>query len=460
MGKIAEIWVEIGARVEGFNKNLSDVEKATKKIGESLSNAGRQMSIAGAAIVGSLGLMIKKTADFGDELWELQEKTGISTEVLSSLKLAADKGGTSIDMVARGMRFLSDEMIKTTNAGDASKTILGQLGIAAKDADGSMRPLNDVLFDAADKFALMEDGAVKVKLAVELFGRSGMAMIPMLNDGRRGLQENAEIARKLGIIYSQEDAKAAHDFSHAMIDLKGAFAGTFKMIASELIPIVRDLSEKITAAIGKVQEWTKAHPELIRLIKELAVALGGLGVLLAVSGPLLFGLGQFLQMYAKMPGILKTASLAVIAAAAAIKALTAAHDAYLFSMDKTGKGMTDQEKVWQKFTNGLEKATGGMTDFVALAIRANAYHPKLAAGMNIVESGVSDLTDKYGGFRGALKAIYEGGEGEAFQTFLKNLGGNALSTIGPVKTAGENIKTAVFGIGEAIYNYTLRKSVV
>ena len=47
-----------------------------------------------------------------------------------------------------------------------------------------MKSTEAVLLQVADVFANLEDGAVKTALAVKLFGKSGMDMIPFLNRGR------------------------------------------------------------------------------------------------------------------------------------------------------------------------------------------------------------------------------------------------------------------------------------
>ena len=62
------------------------------------------------------------------------------------------------------------------------------LGIQIKDSAGNLRQPNAIFEDVAEIFHNTEDGAAKTALAVELFGKSGAALIPMLNDGKSGLQ--------------------------------------------------------------------------------------------------------------------------------------------------------------------------------------------------------------------------------------------------------------------------------
>ena len=61
----------------------------------------------------------------------------------------------------------------------------------------------------ADKFAVMKDGSEKTALALDLFGRAGAKLIPMLNEGSAGISELQEEARALGIVLGKEDLKAA-----------------------------------------------------------------------------------------------------------------------------------------------------------------------------------------------------------------------------------------------------------
>jgi hypothetical protein len=56
--------------------------------------------------------------------------------------------------------------------------------------------------EIADKFSTWEDGPRKIAIAMELFGRSGETLIPMLNKGKSGFEELSREAEKLGIILS------------------------------------------------------------------------------------------------------------------------------------------------------------------------------------------------------------------------------------------------------------------
>lgn len=141
-------------------------------------------SLAGVAVGGGLLASIKSTIDLGDQMNDLSQKVGINVKDLATWTLAANQSGTSIESVAKGVKGLSQYMVAN---GDALK----KAGITATDANGAMIQLADI-------FQAMPDGVQKTALAVQIFGKSGMDMIPMLNLGSKGLGEAAEKAAEYG----------------------------------------------------------------------------------------------------------------------------------------------------------------------------------------------------------------------------------------------------------------------
>jgi TP901 family phage tail tape measure protein len=284
-------WTE---KIQAVQKDKQALLTSAANIGKGFQDMGLKMTAAGGALVLGLGAMIKKTANAGDAFWDLSQKTGISVETLSSFKLAADTSGTSIDGFAVGMRGLSRAVGDAkTGTGDAKKAF-DALGVSFVDADGKARPLDQLFLDLAGKFSGMEDGATKTDLAMKLFGRSGVELIPMLNLGKQGLKDLTDRAKELGITFNTEAAKKCDEFNDSLDILRASVGASFRGIALELIPTLQDLATKVASAIGKVIEWTNAHPALTEAIGKLALGLAGIGTILAVSGPVLMGIGALM----------------------------------------------------------------------------------------------------------------------------------------------------------------------
>ena len=291
MGEVGNIWIKIGAKIDDFERNMSAAEKAMVKVGDKFQDIGKTLSIAGAAITASMGLIIAKTANLGDKFYDLSQRTGIAVETLSSFKLAADKSGTSIEGFATGMKGLSRVMFEAASGGKEAKEAFIAVGVSATDDVGKLRPLDQVMLDVADRFASMADGAEKNALAMKLFGKSGMDLIPMLNLGRKGLQENIDKMQKFGAV-TLEEARAGDAFNDAMTELQAATGGLTRTIGNALIPTLTDLATKIAGAIAKVKDWAKEHPGLVSGLSKVAL---GVGAFLSILGPTIIGLATILK---------------------------------------------------------------------------------------------------------------------------------------------------------------------
>ena len=185
------------AAFESVSRGLGGIEGALGGI----NGMAAKIPLLGTALTAAFGTVnftafIQDTINAGDAMNDMSQRTGIAVADLAKYKLASDQSGASLAAVSIGVKGLSAAMAQH---GDAFKKI----GIETKDADKAFQQLADV-------FAAMPDGMEKASLAVKLFGRSGMELIPMLNMGGKGLQEAAEKAKeyatKMAEIAPQADA--------------------------------------------------------------------------------------------------------------------------------------------------------------------------------------------------------------------------------------------------------------
>ena len=83
------------------------------------------------------------------------------------------------------------------------------MGLSATDAAGKTKNLDVMISEIADKFTNYEDGANKLALAIAIFGRSGQAMIPMLNEGSRGIQELRDETQRINAVIGTDLVEAS-----------------------------------------------------------------------------------------------------------------------------------------------------------------------------------------------------------------------------------------------------------
>jgi hypothetical protein len=213
----------------------------TSLLGSGLTGimGGSQMS-AVSALLGSGGLavggvaaltaaaagVVKLSVDGGKlavELTNLSSKTGLTVESLVKLRSASAALDVDFDRVVTGFRKFDQEIVLASSASLPNATK------AAKQAGAIFAELGvDVKKAAADPFSAIEqlskslgtlpDGATKTALAVQLFGRGGMELLPVLNRLPEALaatsSSSLDLARSLGV----DAAKSAEEFKSQLVN--------------------------------------------------------------------------------------------------------------------------------------------------------------------------------------------------------------------------------------------------
>jgi hypothetical protein len=300
---------------------LNDVRESGKKV-EAESNKfmkhsraiGVGMTVAGAAITGTMAAAINSYAKAGDEVGKMAVRTGISTQALSELRHAANLSGTSLSGFEKSIRRMQ-RAITEAGEGKAEYTeSLEALGLQYEDLAGK-KP-EDQFMVIAEALGEVEDDTTKASLAQEIFGRSGTALLPMLKGGAEGLAQMRAEARELGITFDAESSKAAEDFNDNMERLWKSFEGVGNQLAGALIPIINEWLPVVTEAIKSVMEWMRENKELTAAITIVTTAIGAL---LITAGPILVLLPSLTSGFTILTGALggtATALGAVTAAAA------------------------------------------------------------------------------------------------------------------------------------------------
>ena len=232
-----------GSFITDMDKAGKEAKKQAEKMRKDWEAAGKAIGIFAAGAVTALAVLTKSQINAADQLAKMSQKVGVSVETLSTLKYAADQSGVSVETLQSSLVRL------TKNASDAAKgtgeAIQGfdALGISVATADGKLKSSDALLIEIAEKFASFEDGANKTALAVNLFGKSGAELIPMLNAGASGIDELRQRARDLGLELDTNTAKQAEQFNDLLADAADLAKGFGNDLAKALLPALVSLAE-------------------------------------------------------------------------------------------------------------------------------------------------------------------------------------------------------------------------
>ena len=217
---------------KGLTEPITDLDS----LGKAAAKVGPAFVAASTAAVGALAYMVKGAIDTADGFNKMSQKTGIAVETLSTLAHAAALSDVPIGALQKGLVKMSSAMTDAAEGNAKASAKFDILGVAVKNADGTMRGADQVLGDVAERFKSMPDGALKTAAAVDLFGKAGADMIPMLNQGRDGLASMQAEARALGLEISGKTAAAAESFNDSITKLEGGTKGLINQFMAGLVP--------------------------------------------------------------------------------------------------------------------------------------------------------------------------------------------------------------------------------
>ncbi len=293
-----ELKVIISAEVSDLKKGLKDakdelasVEKQSKvsskeiqsgmeKVGKGVKTA---MTIAVGAITGAATAafgLAQKTADSADRIDKLSQKIGISKTAFQEWDYICQICGTEVEVFKNGVKTLTTQMDAAQNGSEGAQEAFAALGLTWEDDTGKLKNQEQMMEEAITALANMEDGTERARLAQQLFGKAGLELAPILNQGAEGIEELRARSHELGLVMSDEAVTAGAKFNDTLTDLKGSFGAIFRGVGEELMPIIQQfadyilenmpaIQEKVASVaehIGTVFTWLSEHWETVKTI--------------------------------------------------------------------------------------------------------------------------------------------------------------------------------------------------
>lgn len=396
MADDSELRIKLIANADSFIKNIQSASGSWSGLIKTMSGGNVAMLAAGGAIIAAgaaLWGLVKSAADAADKMNEMSEKTGVSVESLSLLKYAAEQSDTDIESLANGLKFLKKNLIDAQKPTSEQSAIFKGLSLDTVDLTGKTRSQTDVMLDLADRFKDMQDPALKTKVALELFGKAGVDLIPFLNNGSDGIAELTKKAESLGLMLSGETAKAGNEFNDDLNTLYSTIKKVGLVIGGELLGPIGDLIKFI-------------NDTAIPILKTL-----GTGVFAALT-TIVYGLAEgFMSVYgavAKITDAIGITKGAADGADAIIKGLQASSSEWgkkaddAFKSIITGaplatKGLTDTRTETQKNKKVTDEHIASILnkkDIDAAAAKvAKDTADKEAEGLKVVKKGIDNILD-------------------------------------------------------------------
>jgi ribosomal protein S11 len=275
-------YYELSLKDGKLTKGLRAWKGKLAAFGASVKAAGLKIMGLGSAMASPFAAAVGVFSSMGSEMARMSQRTGVSVEALSQLAFAAKESGVETEGLEMGLKKMQQKLGESLQGNAAAINSFAMLGVNIN----NLRNLSpDKQFELiADKIAAIQDPARRVAAEMEIFGKTGTQLGPLLAGGAAGIQKLRQEADKLGLTMSSKDANASLEFSLALEKLWDSVKmGAFR-IGAALAPILQELAGKITGYVAMASKWISAHKGVIVTVGKIVAAVLAAGAALVVFG--------------------------------------------------------------------------------------------------------------------------------------------------------------------------------
>lgn len=245
---IGSLVIRLTATTGLLQKGLNKGARVLKGFGSAVAGAVKKILTLGVSIVALAGaagilLLVRSGLKLVDSLAKTADQLSITTEELAGFRLAAQIGGASTEVLDKSLA----KMLKTIGDAEVGLSTATQafsdLGLSSENL--AKLPTADAFKLIADRIAGVEDPSKKTRIAMDIFGRSGVKLINTLNAGSGSLEAFTEEAKLLGLGIDRVDAAKVEAAVDALTRVRAVIQGIATRLAIQFAPVIIALGERL-----------------------------------------------------------------------------------------------------------------------------------------------------------------------------------------------------------------------
>lgn len=407
----------------------------------------------------AFGLQAKDSAHFADVLAMASSKSntnvGLMGETFKYVAPVAGALGFSIEDTAVAIGLMANSGIKGSQAGTALRSVftrlakptkqvlvaMEKLNISMTNADGTMKPLNQLLLEMRDRFSGLIE-AEKAQYASSIAGQEGMSgLLSIVNASEQDFQKLTKEINNASGSANEMASIMLDNTAGAVEQLGGALESAGIVVGNRLTPHIRRLAEWITELVEKFNSLSDEQIDQI-------VKWGGI---VTAIGPVLLIGGKFLKFATTTIGTITKVNAGISLFAQALR---------LSKM-----GLTDTAKEVSGLYRGLTSLGSGFTllsNPVGIAVTAiTALTVAMVTADKVRDAQIKKLSELTGAEKELAETIEKEHETytkmmEARQTNIDNINAEAEQT----KNLWAELQTIVDENGKIKQSYEDRANVI
>ena len=245
---LKDIFVNIKAKFD---------DKEVKKGKSSVDGLSKALTGLAAAYTIKKGVgFVSNLASQVDVLEKQARAVKMSTVELQAFRFAAGLSGVQGNQFVRTLGMLQKKSVDMSQGLEQATKNFALVGLSMEDlldSGGKMVGVEEIFLRVADGFSKLEATA-QTGTAMKIFGEQGQALVPMLSEGRAGIEAMMNEAKSLGYVFDEQAAKAAANFRDANTRLEGSLVSLKNVIVVPLMKGMSDIILKISGFVTKLRD--------------------------------------------------------------------------------------------------------------------------------------------------------------------------------------------------------------
>jgi hypothetical protein len=193
---------------------------------------------------------ISGTAGAVASIDDLSKRTGITTDVLQAYSLAANQSGVGLETFGRAVQKLTINLGEAQTGNKAAVKSFADLGLSV----GDLSNLNpEQAFNAVvAAISKLPNPAQQAAAAVSLFGKSGVELVPIFQEGATYLQQMTAEAKRLGIVLSPQQTDGIGKLDDSLQKTQLTLQSFAARVVAELAPALTRAAEEASTFIASI----------------------------------------------------------------------------------------------------------------------------------------------------------------------------------------------------------------
>lgn len=260
-GTLGEKIRSAGSHVSGFGSSVKNSISPITRMASGIIGIGAAFVAYEAA-----KQAIAYTSDLAEASVRLHAITGLDIKTSSTWIELMKTRGVSTNVTATSFITLSKNIRAGIAGTKAASDAFSQLGISQDYL--KTHSTQQVLLQTAEALKGLKSPAQQAALAQQLFGRGASALIPVLLQGKKGLDENLAAARRYGA-YLPNNVKQLEKAKKAQFDLNYAMDGLKIAFTRAVLPFLAEGARQLLKFIAQMHSGKGAGGEFANTLSSL-----------------------------------------------------------------------------------------------------------------------------------------------------------------------------------------------